>query len=81
MLFRSDGSELVIGTTILDHAGPIEFSGTDSELADPIALAGFSRQLAANDWQRQDGLLDVALSEGRPEDQNIWLRLSDPLRN
>ena len=76
-----DGKDLVIGTTILDHAGPIEFNGTNSELTDPVALAGFSRQLAANDWQRQDGLLDVALSEGRPEDQNTWLRLSDPLRN
>ena len=47
-----DGKDLVIGTTILDHAGPIEFNGTNSELTDPVALAGFSRQLAANDWQR-----------------------------
>ena len=76
-----DGQELVIGTTILDHAGPLEFHGSDAELADPIALAGFSRQLAANDWQRQDGLLDISLSEGRAEDQNVWLRASDPLRS
>lgn len=75
-----DGEQLVIGTTIIDHAGPLEFNGTESELADPIALAGFSRQLAANDWQRQEGLLDISLSEGRPEDQNVWLRLTDPLK-
>ena len=86
MLFRSvieiarEGGEILIGTTILDHAGPLEFNGTESELADPVALAGFSRQLAANDWQRQEGLLDVSLAEGRPEDQNVWLRSADPLR-
>ena len=72
-----DGEDLVIGTSIIDHAGPLNFEGSESELADPVALAGFSRQLAANDWQRQDGLLDVSLAEGRPEDQNIWLRIKD----
>ena len=76
-----EGNELLIGTTIVDHAGPLQFNGTNAELADPIALAGFSRQLAANDWQRQEGLLDISLAEGRPEDQNTWLRLLDPLRN
>jgi len=76
-----DGEELIIGTTIVDHAGPLEFHGTESELKDPVALAGFSRQLAANDWQRQEGLLDISLAEGRPEDQNVWLRLTDPLKN
>ena len=73
------GGEIVIGTSIVDHAGPLEFNGTDSELNDPIALAGFSRQLSANDWQRQEGLLDISLAEGRPEDQNVWLRCEDPL--
>ena len=76
-----DGDEIIIGTTILDHAGPLEFHGTEHELADPIALAGFSRQLAANDWQRQEGLLDISLAEGRAEDQNVWLRARDPLGN
>lgn len=76
-----DGSDLVIGTTIIDHAGPLEFNGSQSELSDPVALAGFSRQLSANDWQRQEGLLDISLAEGRPEDQNVWLRIADPLRS
>ena len=75
-----DGDEIVIGTTIIDHAGPLEFHGTDAELSDPIALAGFSRQLSANDWQRQEGVLDISISEGRPEDQNTWLRILDPFR-
>jgi hypothetical protein len=72
-----EGNEILIGTTIVDHAGPLEFSGSPAELADPIALAGFSRQLSANDWQRQEGLLDISLAEGRPEDQNVWLRAMD----
>ena len=74
-----DSGEIVIGTSIVDHAGPLHFDGKAEELADPIALAGFSRQLAANDWQRQEGLLDISLAEGRPEDQNVWLRSEDPL--
>jgi metallophosphoesterase (TIGR03767 family) len=76
-----EGDEIFIGTTILDHAAPLEFNGTESELADPIALAAFSRQLAANDWQRQEGLLDISLAEGRPEDQNTWLRAPDPFKD
>jgi len=72
-----DGEDILIGTSIIDHAGPLEFTGSQSELSDPIALAGFSRQLSANDWQRQEGLLDISLAEGRPEDQNVWLRAKD----
>lgn len=75
-----DGDEILIGTTVVDHAAPLEFHGTESELASPVSLAAFSRQLAANDWQRQEGLLDISLAEGRPEDQNVWLRASDPFK-
>ena len=47
---NKDGT-LSIFTTMLDHAGPVEFSG---DLADPVELAGLSRLLSANDWQEQD---------------------------
>jgi metallophosphoesterase (TIGR03767 family) len=43
---------LSIFTTMIDHAGPAEF---DDDLTDPTKLAALSRELAANDWQEQQG--------------------------
>jgi hypothetical protein len=58
----------------------VVFSGTPDELANPVALAGLSRLLAANDWQRQhDGPFNIELLAGEPEDRNIWLWANDPL--
>lgn len=79
-IMKAENQQLVIGTSILDHAGPLEFHGTDSELRDPVALAGFSRLLAANDWQRhREGPNSFVSLEGQPEDRNIWLWANDPL--
>lgn len=47
---NTDGT-LSIFTTMIDHAGPVEFSG---EIDDAVKLAGLSRLLSANDWQEQD---------------------------
>lgn len=47
---NKDGT-ISIFTTMIDHAGPAEFSG---DLGDPVELAGLSRLLSANDWQEQD---------------------------
>lgn len=79
-IMKSENQQIVIGTSIIDHAGPLQFNGTASELEDPIALAGFSRLLAANDWQRnRDGATSFESMEGRPSDRNIWLWANDPL--
>jgi hypothetical protein len=70
----------VIGTSIIDHAGPLQFNGSEKELNDPVALAGFSRLLAANDWQRHsEGPHGFESMEGASEDRNIWLWANDPL--
>ena len=77
-IVRTKGGKIAIGTIVVDHAGPVEFSGSENELSNPIALAGFSRLLSANDWQRQGGKFDVALAEGTPKDRNAWLWADDP---
>jgi metallophosphoesterase (TIGR03767 family) len=46
---NKDGT-ISIFTTMLDHAGELEWSG---ELDDPVQLAALSRRIAANDWQEQ----------------------------
>ena len=78
-IVKTSTGEIAIGTVVIDHSGPLEFSGTEAELNSPIALAGLSRLLSANDWQRQSGRFDVALAEGQAKDRNVWLWANDPL--
>ena len=80
-IVKTKDGRIAIGTVIFDHAGPVDFHGTPDELANPITLAGLSRVLAANDWQRQSGgPYALELMEGEAEDRNIWLWAQDPLR-
>jgi metallophosphoesterase (TIGR03767 family) len=79
-IVKSANEKIAIGTVVFDHAGPVQFNGTPDELADPVALAGLSRLLAANDWQRQNGgPFALELMEGEAKDRNIWLWAEDPL--
>ena len=79
-IVKTKDRRIAIGTVIFDHAGPVDFHGMPDELASPVALAGLSRVLAANDWQKQNGgLADLELLEGEPTDRNIWLWANDPL--
>jgi metallophosphoesterase (TIGR03767 family) len=65
-------SGLVVAATMLDHAGDAPWSGT---IDSPAALAGLSRELAANDWQDV-----VGEPAGGTLDRNVLLPLSDPFR-
>jgi metallophosphoesterase (TIGR03767 family) len=69
-----DGADIVISTSVIDHQGPVNTDTASVDLANPIALAGISRLLAANDWQRRKGPNDVELMSGEPSDRNIHLR-------
>ncbi len=68
-----DGT-LSIVATVIDHSGPVEWDGGE----DPVALAGFSRELSANYWQLRD---DDPLEEhgaGTVLDRNVELLIRDP---
>jgi metallophosphoesterase (TIGR03767 family) len=70
-----DGTLSVFGT-IIDHAGPADDFGT---LADPLALAGLSRQLGINDWQTRARPVPGADGRrGTPADRNVELMLPIP---
>lgn len=65
---------LAIAATMVDHAGDLPWDGsTDS----PLALAGLSRELAANDWQTRH-LLHEHPAAGRRQDRNVLLTVPDP---
>jgi hypothetical protein len=72
-----DGDEIVIATSVIDHESPIDLATATSELADPVNLAGISRILSANHWQRRkknDYFNELAA--GEPADRNRFLRLT-----
>ena len=79
-IVKTANQKIAIGTVVFDHAGPVDFHGLAEELADPIALAGLSRLLASNDWQRQTpGPFELDQMSGEAKDRNIWLWADDPL--
>ena len=74
-LIRADG-RLAIAATMIDHAGQAPWTGA---IDDVDALAGLSRELAANDWQWRRAPLASHPRGGRREDRNALLLLDDPL--
>jgi metallophosphoesterase (TIGR03767 family) len=66
---------IVISTSVINHNGPLNPPLKSALLSDPIELAGLSRLLAANDWQRRGGGHDISIMEGEVEDRNrhLWI--------
>ena len=66
---------LVIATSVFDHLGPVEPSFDSEDLKRTVNLAGISRLLSANHWQRRSGEFDLLHSAGTAEDRNRFLTL------
>jgi metallophosphoesterase (TIGR03767 family) len=71
-LARSTGG-LRIAATMLDHSGLAPWDGTTDSVD---ALAGLSRELAANDWQCRR--YPEHPRYGRADERNVLLYLADP---
>jgi metallophosphoesterase (TIGR03767 family) len=65
-----DTGGVVVGCTIIDHTGLVD--PRQGALDEVATLAGWSRELAANDWQRSGPGLEPR-GRGRPEDRNALL--------
>jgi metallophosphoesterase (TIGR03767 family) len=71
-----DGEELVIATSVFDHDSPTEIAAATADLEEPRNLAGLSRILSANHWQRRkQNEYFNELAAGEPTDRNRYLRL------
>jgi metallophosphoesterase (TIGR03767 family) len=68
------GDRLAIATYVFDHNGSRKPDTQD--LSDNDTIAGLSRWLAANNWQRQEGEHVLDSLEGQPADRNVVLHLS-----
>jgi 3',5'-cyclic AMP phosphodiesterase CpdA len=66
---------LRIVATMVDHAGQAPW---DETIASIPALAGLSRELAANDWQSRQFPFAEQPRAGRPDERNVDLLLRDP---
>ena len=79
--FFEDGDGITIATTLIDHQSPIDLETSLSDIRDPIKLAGLSRILSANHWQRRrENEYFVELAAGQAHDRNRILRLNMPER-
>jgi metallophosphoesterase (TIGR03767 family) len=73
-LIRGRGT-LTVAVTMLDHAGEAPWAGG---LDGVVALAGLSRELAANDWQTRVTDLDAHPRAGGATERNVLLSVPDP---
>lgn len=83
-IFESQSGELHLASTAINHVGAISpIPGPSVNLEPPDAtdpdqlqwLAGLSRQLAANDWQRQSGTYSIANLEGVASARDFVVRI------
>jgi metallophosphoesterase (TIGR03767 family) len=74
LLEAADGG-LTIAATMLDHDGELPWTGS---IEDTRALAGLSRELAANDWQRRVADLSAQWWAGTRSERNVLLYLPAP---
>ena len=74
--FFESESHIAISTTLIDHQSPLSLDEAVSNLESPVNLAGISRILSANDWQRREGRFDLAEMAGSSDDRNrfLWLK-------
>ena len=66
---------IAIASTVIDHEGHLDWQGKD---LDYLTMAGISRALSLNDWQRRDDFNPVLARHGNKEDRNVVWRVSDP---
>ena len=71
-LLEVDGHYVVV-TTVLDSLGALAWEGR----FDPLALAGLSRELAANGWQVRDRVGVDGTSAGSARDRNVVLTVAN----
>jgi 3',5'-cyclic AMP phosphodiesterase CpdA len=76
-IFQSEDEYLLV-STMFAHDSIVEATEggkphSDLALSRPSDLAGLSRELAANDWQRRSGPASVHSLQGEAADRNVFL--------
>jgi hypothetical protein len=83
-IFQSSPDDFFLTSTTINHLGAVSPVAGPGQILDPQVgqsddelfwLAGLSRQLAVNDWQRQSGTYSVANLEGDTSARDFAVRL------
>jgi metallophosphoesterase (TIGR03767 family) len=78
-IFIDEENQICIATAPFDHQGVAHQDYKKINIADVDHLAGLSRDLSVNDWQRRTGPHSIELNEGKQSDQAAMLVLSNRL--
>jgi metallophosphoesterase (TIGR03767 family) len=73
-IVRGDDGDIYIGMTVIDHAGETDYGTAQT----PLEIAGLSRTLSANVWQRREVLgapHPDAWTQGQLDERNTVLRI------
>lgn len=74
-IFLDKTDQIGIATTPIEHQGSPAHDYSNKPLDDVNTLAGLSRLLSLNDWQRREGAFAIEYNEGRDLDRYgvVWL--------
>ena len=78
-IFINEDDQICIATAPFDHQGVVHQDYKKINITDIDHLAGLSRDLSVNDWQRRTGLYPIELNEGEISDQAALLVLTNRL--
>jgi hypothetical protein len=78
-IFINEDEQICIATAPFDHQGVTHQDFKKIDITDINHLAGLSRDLAVNDWQRRTGLYPIEFNEGNQSDQAALLLLTNRL--
>jgi hypothetical protein len=78
-IFINEDEQICIATAPFDHQGVTHQDFKKINITDINHLAGLSRDLSVNDWQRRSGLYPIELNEGNQSDQAALLVLTNRL--
>ena len=67
--------EIYISTKVFDHQSTVDMQSAISDLSKIENLAGISRALAANDWQKRGAKVTGAYGTGEASDRDRFLKL------
>jgi len=80
-IFIDQDNQVCIATAPFDHQGVIHQDYKKINISDIDHLAGLSRDLSVNDWQRRNGRFPIELNEGDPSDRAALLILNNRLKS
>jgi metallophosphoesterase (TIGR03767 family) len=74
-IFIDDSDQIWIANTMFNHLGALLPDYDHIRLDEVNEIAGLSRVLAVNDWQRREGQFSIALNQGNSSDRNAFMVL------